>query len=63
MAPSYADDHVLAHALVRHGLRAGARHFTADIEAPSAARDTPAYASWRALGFDWPYFRTHFVYG
>ena len=63
MAPSYADDQALTYALVREGLRLGVERFAADIEAPSAARDTPAYANWKALGFEWPYLRTHFVYG
>lgn len=63
MARSYADDHALTYALVREGLRLGVQRFAADIEAPSAARDTPAYANWQALGFAWPYLRTHFVYG
>ncbi|HET7461239.1 MAG TPA: hypothetical protein VFJ82_08315 [Longimicrobium sp.] len=38
MAPSYADDFALTHALVVDGLRRGVTHFAADIEAPSAAR-------------------------
>lgn len=63
MAPSYADDFALTHALVREGLRLGVTRFVADIEAPAPARDTPAYANWQALGFDWPYLRTHYVYG
>jgi hypothetical protein len=63
MAPSYADDFALTHALVHEGLRLGVTRFAADIEAASAARDTPAYANWQAMGFDWPYLRTHYVYG
>jgi hypothetical protein len=63
MAPSYTDDYALTHALVREGQRMGVTRFAADIEAPSSARDTPAYASWKALGFDWPYSRTLFVAG
>jgi hypothetical protein len=63
MAPSFADDYALTHALVEDGLRRGVTRFAADIEAPSAARDTPAYANWQALGFEWPYLRTLFVGG
>jgi len=63
MAPSWADDHALVDALLREGLRSGVTHFAADIEAPSPGRDTPAYANWKALGFEWPYIRTHFVFG
>jgi hypothetical protein len=63
MGPSWADDHALAAALVRAGVRAGVASFAADIEAPSPARDTPAYADWAALGFTIPYPRTHYVHG
>jgi hypothetical protein len=52
------DAAILAH-IVADGLRLGAAGFAADIEAPSPARDTPAYGTFARLGFTVPYTRTH----
>jgi hypothetical protein len=61
MAPSYEDDRALVHALLVKGSTMGVTEFTADIEAPSPTRDTPAYVNWEALGFTIPYSRSHYV--
>jgi hypothetical protein len=59
------DDHepdaALCDVAVRDGLARGARGFLADIEAPSPARDTPAYEHFARLGFRRPYVRTHYA--
>jgi hypothetical protein len=55
----YEPDGALCARIVEDGLELGARGFLADIEAPSEAMDTPAYASFQALGFTRPYVRTH----
>jgi hypothetical protein len=55
----YEPDAVACAALVRRGLDLGVRRFGADIEAPAAAQDTPAYASFAALGFTCPYTHVH----
>jgi hypothetical protein len=57
----YAPDAALCRAIVEHGLELGARGFIADIEAPSAALDTPAYGYFGELGFNRPYVRTHWA--
>lgn len=54
-------DAALCAAIVEDGLARGARGFLADVEAPSAAMDTPAYAHFAALGFTRPYVRTHWT--
>jgi hypothetical protein len=61
MTPSYEEDYALVHALVNEGLRSGVERFVADIEAPAASRDTPAYRNWSELGFAWIYLRQLFV--
>jgi hypothetical protein len=62
MAPSYDVDAQLCQTIIRDGLRLGARYFVADIEAPSAEMNTPAYRNFAALGFRRPYFRSHYSY-
>jgi hypothetical protein len=57
----YEPDAAICAAIVADGLQRGARRFLADIEAPSAAMDTPAYANFAALGFSRPYVRTHWA--
>ena len=57
----YEPDAALCDAIVRDGLARGARGFVADIEAPSARMDTPAYAYFGRLGFRRAYARTHFA--
>jgi hypothetical protein len=57
----YRPDTALCAFMVEDGLAAGARGFIADIEAPSAALDTPAYAYFGQLGFARPYVRTHWA--
>jgi hypothetical protein len=47
--------------MVEDGLVHGARGFIADIEAPSASMDTPAYEYFSRLGFRRPYARTHYA--
>jgi hypothetical protein len=62
MAPSFALDARLCQAMVRDGLKLGAKLFVADIEKPSATMDTPAYQDFARLGFTRPYFRTNCVF-
>jgi len=62
MAPSFDLDAVLAEALVRDGIAAGAKLFAADIEAPYDDRDGPAYRNYARLGFKIAYFRSHYSY-
>lgn len=57
----YEPDAAICARIVADGLRLGARCFIADIEAPSAALDTPAYRYFGELGFARPYVRTHFA--
>jgi hypothetical protein len=57
----YAPDAAICAVIVRDGLALGARAFIADIEAPSAALDTPAYENFSALGFGRPYVRMHYA--
>jgi hypothetical protein len=59
MTVDFEPDAALCAALVAEGLAGGARGFVADIEAPSAALDTPAYTYFARLGFARPYIRTH----
>ncbi len=62
MAPSYDLDAQLCQTIVKDGLDLGVRYFVADIEAPAAAMNTPAYRNFEALGFKRPYFRSHYGY-
>jgi hypothetical protein len=55
----YEPDAVLCAALTGLAVAHGARFVGADIEAPSAAQDTPAYATFAALGFTAPYAHIH----
>jgi hypothetical protein len=57
----YAPDAAICGAIVADGLACGAREFIADIEAPSATMDTPAYENFARLGFTRPYARTHYA--
>jgi hypothetical protein len=57
----YEPDAVICARIVEDGVANGARSFIADIEAPSAQMDTPAYAQFAALGFRRPYVRTHWT--
>ncbi len=59
----YEPDAAICDRMVRDGLTLGVTCFLADIEAPSAALDTPAYAHFGRLGFSRPYGRTHFARG
>jgi hypothetical protein len=59
MTADYAPDAAILARIVEDGLRLGASGFAADIEAPSPARDTPAYDTFARLGFAVPYTRTH----
>jgi hypothetical protein len=60
VVPSYDTDALLCQAIIQDGLRMGAQYFVADIEAPTANMDTPAYRNFEALGFRRPYFRSHY---
>jgi len=62
MAPSFADDHVLLHALLAEAARAGAKVVAADVEASNDAWQGPAYERFPALGFSIAYHRTHYVH-
>jgi hypothetical protein len=57
----YAPDAAICAAIVADGAKLGARMLIADIELPSEAMDTPAYADFAALGFSRPYTRTHWA--
>ncbi len=61
----HTDDHepdaALCAAMVADGLARGARGFLADIEAPSAELQGPAYDTFARLGFRRPYVRTHWT--
>jgi hypothetical protein len=59
MTADYGPDAAILARIVADGLAMGAAGFAADIEAPSPARDTPAYATFARLGFRVPYARTH----
>jgi hypothetical protein len=59
MSDAYGPDAAICSFIVEDGLARGARGFIADIEAPSADMDTPAYAHFALLGFRRPYMRTH----
>ena len=61
MTQDNATDAALVSFIVADGLARGARGFIADIEAPSAAMDTPAYADFSRLGLRRPYVRTHWT--
>ena len=63
MTASYAEDAVLVQALVNRGLSQGVESFVADIEAPAASRDTPAYGNWGALVFRCMYLRQLYMPG
>ena len=58
MAQDYQPDAAICAFLVEDGLANGARVFLADIEAPSASMDAPAYQYFSRLGFSRPYART-----
>lgn len=60
MAPSFDLDAVICETMVRDGLEAGARCFVADIEAPLADGNGPAYRNFARLGFRRPYFRDNY---
>jgi hypothetical protein len=59
MTDDYAPDAAICAAIVADGVAQGVRAFHADIEAPSARKDTPAYDYFATLGFRRPYTRTH----
>jgi hypothetical protein len=63
MTADYGPDAAILARIAADGLRLGAAGFAADIEAPSPARDTPAYAIFGRLGFRIPYTRTHHTRG
>jgi hypothetical protein len=63
MTADHAPDARICARIIGDGLALGARGFVADIEAPSAAMDTPAYRIFAALGFRRPYTRTHMMPG
>jgi hypothetical protein len=59
MTADYDPDATILARIVADALTLGAAGVAADIEAPSPARDTPAYATFERLGFRIPYTRTH----
>ena len=61
MTEDYGPDAELCAVMIEDGLAKGARAFLADIEAPSANMDTPAYEYFSRLGFRRPYVRTHYA--
>jgi hypothetical protein len=61
MTDDHDADAAICAFIVEDGLARGARAFLADIEAPSDAMDTPAYAHFARLGFRRPYVRTHWA--
>lgn len=62
MAPSYDLDFQICQAMLRDGINEGVNYFVADIEAPAAKMNTPAYHHFEALGFKRAYFRSHYGY-
>lgn len=62
MAPSYDLDFQICQAIVRDGINQGVNYFVADIEAPAAEMNTPAYHHFETLGFKRAYFRSHYGY-
>jgi hypothetical protein len=62
MAPSYDLDFQICQVVVKDGINAGVKYFVADIEAPAAGMNTPAYHHFEALGFKRAYFRSHYGY-
>ncbi|HEX3609980.1 MAG TPA: hypothetical protein VHU14_10000 [Solirubrobacterales bacterium] len=54
-------DAAICATIVADGLGRGVRRFIADIEAPTAEMDTPAYGYFSQLGFSRPYVRTHYA--
>lgn len=63
MTGDFEPDARLCETMVREGLAAGIQDFFADIEAPSARRDSPAYAHFARLGFAPVYHRINYVSG
>jgi|SRR3954451_1536265 len=61
MTDDYDTDAAVCERIVADGLKAGARGFIADIEAPSPDQETPAYEYFGRLGFQIPYTRTHWT--
>ncbi|MGZ6707657.1 MAG: hypothetical protein ACXVFN_12040 [Solirubrobacteraceae bacterium] len=61
MTDDHEPDTALCAAIVADGLARGACGFLADIEAPSADLEGPAYERFAALGFRRPYLRTHWT--
>ena len=61
MSADYAPDAAICAVIVADGPELGADTFIADIELPTGAMDTPAYADFAALGFSRPYTRTHWA--
>lgn len=57
----YEPDAAVCATIVADGLAGGVRRFIADIEAPSANMDTPAYDYFARLGFGRPYVRRHWT--
>jgi hypothetical protein len=61
MTADYEPDAAICARIVADGVAGGVRGFVADIEAPSAELDTPAYRDFARLGFSRPYVRTHWT--
>ncbi len=61
MAPGFADDDRLIHALLGLAARRETQLAVADLEAVRPDRAGPAYDRWEALGFTVGYRRAHFV--
>ena len=61
MTDDHEPDAAICAFMVKDGLAHGARGFIADIEAPAATMDTPAYRCFSQLGFRRPYVRTHYA--
>jgi hypothetical protein len=57
----YEPDAALCAFIVEDGLARGATGFVTEIEATSAAMDTPGYEYFARLGFRRPYARTHYA--
>lgn len=62
MTQHFEADYVLTRKLIEIGLSNGVELFTADIEKPSPAHDTPAYTYWSNLGFEVAYEKRNFMY-
>ncbi|MEW6126452.1 MAG: hypothetical protein AB1757_05390 [Acidobacteriota bacterium] len=61
MTNDFTLDWQICQRLVKDGLQLGAKHFVADIEAPTLDMDSPAYQHFARLGFKKVYSRANYM--